>query len=96
MKAFSAIPFIALLTSCNNGNVYGPLPDAATALRAGCAVIHTHFPKGDPDCGPGFSAELEGNVWTVGAILPDGYVGGGPVVKLSKADGRVLDFYLTQ
>ena len=37
-----------------------------------------------------------GRSGSVSEQLPPDYVGGGPVVKLSKADGRVLDFYLTQ
>ena len=84
-----------LLAGCADDKEYGAIPDEATAKKVGCAVIHARFPKGDPDC-PGLAAELDGNIWTVAQILPKNTIGGGPVVRLSKSDGQVLDFYLTQ
>ena len=74
---------------------FGPIPDKATAIRVGCAVIHEQYPKGDPRC-PSLTAELHGDEWTVYGVLPPGYAGGGPVVVLSKSDGRLLHSYLTQ
>jgi hypothetical protein len=70
-----------------------PIPDEATAIKAGCAAIQDHISQAT--C-TGLVAHLEGNVWHVSNTLPEGYSGGGPNVELSKTDGRILNFYVTQ
>jgi hypothetical protein len=80
-----------LATGC--AKQFGPIPDAEAAVKAGCAVIRSHFPKAK--CA-NLVARLDGNVWHINTMLPEGYSGGGPNVELSKAEGRVLRFYLTQ
>jgi len=93
--AMMATFIAALLMMAGCSAKFGPITDEATAIKIGCVVIHERFPGGDAKC-KGLVAELNGDVWTVASELPHGYVGGGPIVKLSRTDGRVLDFYLTQ
>jgi hypothetical protein len=88
-----ALGAVLLATGCKR--VFGPLPNEAAALKAGCTVMLDRLPDRKVDCSR-LEAALDGDTWTVGRILPKGYSGGGPVVKLSKADGRLLDFYVTQ
>jgi hypothetical protein len=80
------------------------IPDQATATAVGAAILHAYFGKeqfrdfGKEQFrdGAGYEATLEDSVWTVWESLPKGTIGGGPVVELSKADGRVLRIFLTR
>jgi hypothetical protein len=84
---------VALLTT----EEFGPLPDKAAALKAGCSVLYQErFGLNVPiDCKT-LQARLEGDVWILtGPDLPKGVVGGGPVIELSKTDGRIIRFYQT-
>jgi len=100
---------VLLVTGCTSE--FGPLPDKAAAMKAGCIAMHERFVNGDFKRYAAFQyeryvndrvecscleASLRGDVWTVGAgCLPKGYSGGGQIVELSKTDGRVLNFYQT-
>jgi hypothetical protein len=86
-----AVTALAAMAGCSAA--YGPIRDKQTAIKVGCTVLLERMPNSK--C-VGLVAELNGDVWTVAHDLPPGYVGGGPIVKLSKSDGRVLDFYVTQ
>ena len=73
------------------------LPDSATAITVGCAILHSYFPqwegrKASPGCGVTSSNT---DRWTIYEKLAGG-AGGSPEVELSKTDGRVLRIYMTQ
>ena len=75
---------------------FGPLPNEAAALKAGCVAINQQywFFEDGVECSS-LEAGLEGDVWIIGRKLPPHVSGGGPIVKLRKTDGRLLDFYVT-
>ena len=76
---------------------FGPLPNEAAALVAGCVVIYQErFALNGPLECEDLQASLEGEVWTItGPTPPEGVLVGGPVIELSKTDGRVIRFYQT-
>jgi hypothetical protein len=76
--------------------VAAPIKNERDAIKAGCAVVHTHLPSEDNNCDD-FVARLRGDVWTVSEKpSSDGLEGGGaPAVELSQEDGHVLAFDLT-
>jgi hypothetical protein len=73
------------------------LPDAATAINVGSAILDTYFDQRlHAPNSPGYRAVLNGEVWTVYQSLPANTLGGGPTVELAKHDARVISIYLTQ
>jgi hypothetical protein len=69
----------------------GFVPDESTAVRIGeAAAIAQYGEKAISQERP-FRARLYGNMWIVrGTLHPEGADGGTAVIKLTKADGRIL------
>jgi|SRR4051794_12822956 hypothetical protein len=96
-----AIGIAALITASASAQDVGVnphhafVPDAATAVAIGRAVLIPIYGKGILSEQP-FTAKRNGDVWTIsgtihcGAPDPRGCVGGAAEVKLSAKDGRIL------
>ena len=73
------------------------VPDSKTAITAGGAFLQAYFGAKERRNSPGYSAELKGDVWKVWEQLGcTNCLGGGPVLEMSKRDGRVLRIYAEQ
>jgi hypothetical protein len=72
------------------------IPDEQTAIAAACKRIHLQYHTSGPCSLIDFRANLDGDVWTVAEILPDGYIGGGVYVLLAKSDGHIIESSFTQ
>ena len=77
----------------------GYVPDSQTAVKIAEAVLIPAYGEKQIRSEEPFTAQLEGDVWTIGGTLrcPDGKGGfttdcdgGTAVIKLSKSDGRIL------
>lgn len=69
----------------------GFVPNETTAIRIAEAVAIGQYGEQTISKERPFRAKLHGGIWTVmGTLHPQGIFGGTAVVKLSKADGRVL------
>lgn len=68
----------------------GFIPDAATAVRVAEAILIPIYGEQNIIAERPFKATLKGSIWTVVGTLPSHLTGGTAIVKLSKADGRVL------
>jgi NTF2 fold immunity protein len=71
----------------------GFVPDSGTALKIAEAVLVPIIGEQDVLAHRPFRTELQGETWTVTGTLncpTANCVGGAPVVKLSKRDGRIL------
>ena len=69
----------------------GYVPDAATAVKIGEAVLLPIYGEKVLKEERPFTARLEKpDVWRVEGTLPEGYMGGTAVVKISKKDGTIL------
>lgn len=87
-------------------DVSGIIPDAATAIKVATALLETYMGaarfKEVQEEMP-LLAKLDGDVWSVFSFPPaiegkDGILhvtrgGGGPCIKLSRHDARVLELY---
>ena len=78
-----------LVTGCERE--FGPLPDAQAALKAGCTVIRDQSPN--IACSS-LEVDLNGDIWTVRTVPPEGISGGRLIAKLSKTDGRIVESYM--
>ena len=74
------------------------VPDSDTAIRIAMAVASPVYGKGTIDRERPFSTELTNGRWTVrGSIPVPSYLrwlnwkGGGVVVRIDQADGRIID-----
>jgi hypothetical protein len=86
------VTLVAMLYAITRPQKFGPLHDKTAAIKAGCLVIRQQW---HGTCA-GLEAESKDKNWVISGSLPRGYAGGGPVVVLAKADGRLLDAYMTQ
>lgn len=69
----------------------GFVPDEATAVRIGEAVAIAQYGEKTIATERPFKARLKQDVWTVkGTLHPQGAFGGTAIIKIAKADGRVL------
>jgi hypothetical protein len=69
----------------------GFVPDESTAVRIGEAVAIAEYGEKKISEEKPFRARLYGNTWIVqGTLHPEGICGGTAVIKISKADGRIL------
>lgn len=69
----------------------GFVPDESTAVKIGEAVAVAQYGEKTISEERPFRARLYGNTWIVqGTLHPRGVPGGTAVVKVSKADGRIL------
>ena len=69
----------------------GFVPDEATAVKIGEAAATAQYGEKIISEERPFRARLYGNTWVVkGTLHPQGALGGTAVMKLSKADGRIL------
>jgi hypothetical protein len=67
------------------------VPDSATAVRVAVAVWIPIYGESQIMAEQPFVATLEDGVWTVTGTLPPRYnLGGVAMVKIAKADGRIL------
>jgi hypothetical protein len=85
---------LATASLCGCASEYAYVPDAATARKIACNVIHARFPRGRGDCSD-MAVELKDGVWYVETDLHGG-IGGGPNVEIAQKDGQILTFYVTQ
>ena len=73
------------------------LPDKATAIAVGCAILRADSPNWErQNKNRGCTAERKDETWVVYWELPDGMAGGSPTIELSRFDARVLRIYMTQ
>ena len=103
MKSHTVICVFLLLIATGGQSVVpedGYVPDSATAVKIAEAVLIPVYGKEKVESERPFKAELENGVWTVNGTVhcPDGKGGDSPFcfggaaqVKLSKADGRILE-----
>lgn len=99
---FRGLLFFAALTSicvpaaetqgCGQTPPAGFVPDKTVAIKIGEAVLIPIYGEGKIRSEEPFVAGLEGDVWTVSGTLPKNTMGGVAYVKLSRADGRILDW----
>jgi hypothetical protein len=69
----------------------GFVPDESTAVRIGEAVAIAQYGEKAIAAERPFRARLKEDVWIVkGTLHPQGAFGGTAVIKIGKADGRVL------
>jgi hypothetical protein len=68
----------------------GFVPDQATAIRIAEAVLVPIYGEKNIQSERPFKATLKNGVWTVTGTLPPQSLGGTAIVRLSKADGRIL------
>jgi NTF2 fold immunity protein len=69
----------------------GFVPDESTAIKMGEAAAVAQYGKKTIAGERPFRAQLSGETWIVkGTLHPQGALGGTAVIKLSKADGRIL------
>ncbi len=69
----------------------GFVPDESTAVKIGEAVAVAQYGERTISEEKPFRARLYGDTWIVkGTLHPKGALGGTAVVKVSKADGRIL------
>ncbi len=69
----------------------GFVPDKKTAMAVAEAVLIPIYGKKQIESEKPLRANLKDGIWTVTGTLPDGWVGGVAVVKLSKQDARIID-----
>jgi hypothetical protein len=93
MKFALAFSLSLLATSASAA----PVTNIKTAIKIGCASIHTHLPGDDAGTCDDFVAVLRGDVWTVSQkkISAELIGGGAPAIEISQETGEVLNFYLT-
>jgi hypothetical protein len=102
-RGFALLFLPGLLVVSAVGQGYRPkegfVRDSATAIQIAEAVLTPIYGKALIESERPFSAQLKDGVWTVSGTLncPDGHggtatdcVGGVAVIKISKADARVL------
>jgi hypothetical protein len=68
----------------------GFVPDRDTAIAVTEAVLTPVYGRNTVQAERPYTAKLEGGVWTVTGALPKGHVGGTSIVRISKADARIL------
>jgi hypothetical protein len=69
----------------------GFVPDESTAIKMGEAAAIAQYGEKTIAAERPFRARLYGETWIVkGTLHPQGSLGGTAVIKLSKADGRIL------
>ena len=68
----------------------GFVPDAATAVRIAEAVLIPIYGEQKVASERPFKATLQDGVWTVVGTLPPNFMGGTALVRIAKADGRIL------
>ena len=69
----------------------GFVPDEVTAVRIGEATAVAQYGEKTISAERPFRARLYGEIWIVqGTLHPQGADGGTAVVKINKADGRIL------
>jgi hypothetical protein len=68
----------------------GFVPDSTTAIAVAEAVLTPIYGRDTVQAERPYSAKLEGDVWTVTGFLPQGHVGGTAIVRISKADAKIL------
>ena len=69
----------------------GFVPEESTAVRIGEAAAIAQYGEKKISNERPFRARLYGNAWIVqGTLHPQGIYGGTAVIKVSKADGRIL------
>ena len=103
MKTLTACSCALLIATFGLGQGYKPpagyVPDSATAVQIGEAVLVPIYGKKQIESERPFTARLEGDTWTVSGTLrcSDGKggmttecAGGVAVVKISKLDARIL------
>lgn len=73
----------------------GFVPDESTAIQIAEAAVKAQYGEKTVSDEQPFHARLYGETWIVkGTLHPQGALGGTPVVKISKLDGRIL--FMTQ
>ena len=68
----------------------GFVPDQATAVRIAEAILVPIYGEELIKSERPFRATLKEGIWTVVGTLPQRFAGGAAVVRLAKADGRIL------
>jgi hypothetical protein len=74
----------------------GYVPNAATAVVIGVAVLRPIYGESSVTSHTPYRATLADGVWTVRGTLPPGTVGGTPVAEIAKDDGRVVRVFHEQ
>lgn len=69
----------------------GFVPDKETAIAVSEAVLIPIYGKKQIESEKLLRKNLKDDIWTVTGTLPEGWVGGVAVVKLSKQDARIID-----
>jgi NTF2 fold immunity protein len=103
MKTLAVLSWSLIFATLMFGQGYKPrsgyVPDSATAVQIGEAVLVPIYGKKQIESERPFTARLEGDTWTICGTLrcPDGHGGtttecdgGVAVVKISRIDARVL------
>jgi hypothetical protein len=103
MKTLAVLSWSLIFATLMFGQGYKPrsgyVPDSATAIQIGEAVLIPIYGKKQIESEKPFAARLEGNMWIVSGTLrcSDGKggmstecAGGVAVVKISKIDARIL------
>jgi hypothetical protein len=68
----------------------GFVPNRDTAIAVAEAVLTPIYGRDVVQAERPYTAKLEDGVWTVTGSIPKGHVGGASIVRISKADARVL------
>jgi hypothetical protein len=68
----------------------GFVPNEATAIRIAEAILVPIYGEKAVASERPFKATLENGVWTIVGTLPPKVMGGTAIVRLAKADGRIL------
>lgn len=66
------------------------MPDEKTAIRIAEAVLIPIYGEKEIASERPFKATLKDGVWTVTGTLPPNFMGGTAIVRLSKADARII------
>jgi hypothetical protein len=68
----------------------GFVPDEVVAVAVAEAIVSRVYGPAQIEHQKPFVASLDAGVWTVSGTLPDRYLGGVFVIKISKKDSRVI------
>src|SRR3954471_16731534 len=82
MRAASPLPGV--------GRTFGPVPDAATAIRIALTVWEPLYGKQHIALERPFQGTLDHGVWHIRGSLPHGRVGGVAEADIRRGDGKVL------
>jgi hypothetical protein len=88
--ALGGISILAASSFPGVGRKFGPVPDAAAAIRIAVTVWEPLYGKEQIASERPFHATLRQGIWHVCGSLPRGFVGGVAEADIRRIDGKVL------